>query len=133
MKRIFLRRHLFKRMKFTPAQLKRIIREEVLRQQLTNLLSEAEADALKAPTKSTAGSQKVEALEKANPTSASDFSAKMKMMADVIKDLDVKEAKLDASQLQKYWSQFMSIFKDMAGEEKTSSTETGKVAKALGQ
>ena len=119
-------------MKLTPMQLKRIIREEVLRQQLSSLLSEAE-DELKAPTKSTAGSQKVDALEKANPMSTSDFSAKMKMMADVIKDLDTKEAKLDASQLQKYWSQFMSIFKDMAGEEKTTSTEIGKIAKALGQ
>ena len=118
-------------MKITESQLRRIIREE-----LENQVVEAEKDPAASSEESASSltdqqKKQLNDLSKNVPTSLDGFSKNLKILAGIIDDIDEKAANINSSQLGQYWPQVMSIVSSMMSEEKTSSTETGKVAKAL--
>ena len=120
-------------MKITESQLRKIIREE-----LESQVVEAEKDPATVSSEDSASSltdqqkKQLNDLSKNSPTSLAGFSKNLKTLAGIIDDIDSKAANINSSQLGQYWPQIMSVVSKMMSEEKTSSTETGKVAKALG-
>jgi hypothetical protein len=118
-------------MKITERQLRKIIREE-----LEGQVAEAEKDSTASSEESASNltdqqKKQLNDLSKSPPTSLAGFSKNLKLLAGIIDDIDAKAANINSSQLGQYWPQVMSVISKMMSEEKTSSTETGKVAKAL--
>lgn len=75
--------------------------------------------------------KKLESFKTNSPSSLSQFSSGLKNLGAILSDIDEKAANLNSSQLQNYWKQLMAIVDSMMSEEKTSSTETSKVSKAI--
>jgi len=117
-------------MRITESQLRSIIAKEI-----ENLLEAGET-----PTSSGEGTSKLtdqqkkqlNDLSESTPSSLMGFSKNLKVLATIIDDIDTKAANINTSQLAQYWPQIMAVVSSMMSEEKTSSTETSKVAKALG-
>lgn len=118
-------------MRLTESQLRKIILEEV------NNLFEAD-EVGKASTAQSASKlseqqkKQLNDLTKSAPTSLQGFSKNLKVLASIIDDIDAKFANISSSQLGQYWPQIMAVVANMVSEEKTSSSETAKVAKTLG-
>jgi|GEM_PF-3323671 len=118
-------------MRLSESQLRKIILKEV-----NNLL---EADEVgKAPSAQSTSKlseqqkKQLNDLTKSSPTSLQGFSKNLKLLASIIDDIDPKSANISSSQLGQYWPQVMAVVANMVSEEKTSSSETAKVAKTLG-
>jgi len=110
------------------SRLRTIIREEISRM--------AEAEATEAGDGGKVGlsdveKKKLESFKTNSPSSLSQFSTGVKNLGAILSDIDEKAANLNSSQLQNYWKQLMAIVDSMMSEEKTSSTETSKVSKAI--
>jgi hypothetical protein len=114
-------------MRITEKQIRQIIREEILR--------EANGDQEQAPEAimSLTSSEK-STLQKAldaEPASLPAFATNLKSLSSVIDDLGKKEANITSAQLQQYWKQLIAVIKSMMSAEKTSSSVTSKVTKAV--
>jgi hypothetical protein len=117
-------------MRITESQLRSIILQEI-----QGLFEAEESAALSGEGASKLTDQQKKQLNdlaKSAPSSLSGFSKSLKALATIVDDIDPKAANINASQLAQYWPQIMAIVSSMMSEEKTSSTETSKVAKALG-
>ena len=119
-------------MKITEQQLRKIIREE-LEGQVVEAEKDSKATSSKESLSGLTDQQKKQLndLSKSPPTSLAGFSKNLKVLAGIIDNIDAKAANINSSQLGQYWPQIMSIVSSMMSEEKTSSSETGKIAKAL--
>lgn len=113
----------------TRTRLRQIISEE-----LSAILEAGEEPAVGAGGSKLSDQQKnqLNALASAAPSSLSGFSKNLKVLAGIIDKIDPKAANLNTSQLAQYWTQTMAVVKGMMSDEKTSSSETSKVTKALG-
>lgn len=124
-----LRPRILNDMKMTPQQLRRIIKEEVSR-----ILEAEDAASGSAGASGLTDQQKkkLKAFASSPPTGLNAFATSMKTLGSILGDIDEKAANINADQIKKYFTQIMSIVDSMMSEKKTSSTETAKVAKAVG-
>lgn len=118
-------------MRITELQLRSIIKEEL--QSLLEInddgASATSASVSKLPE---AEKNKLVKLSETAPSNLTSFSANLKALAAIIDGIDPKAAAIDTSQLKQYWTQIMTVIDSMISKEKTSTTDTAKVAKALG-
>jgi len=106
-------------MRITESQLRKIIREELTSAEGTSKLTDQQK-------------KQLNDLSKSAPSNLASFSKNLKVLAAIIDDIDPKAAAIDATQLKQYWTQTMAIVSSMMSEEKTSTSDTAKVTKALG-
>ena len=117
-------------MKITEAQLRQIVKSELFR------LHEAEKETA-ASQEGAAGlsdqqKKKLKAFAASPPSNLSGFATSMKTLGGILGEIDEKAANLNGGQIKMYFTQIMEIVDSMMSDKKTSSSETAKVAKAVG-
>lgn len=118
-------------MKITESQLRRIIAEEV--NDLFEDVNAGQTSTAQSTSKLSEQQKKqLSDLTKSLPSSLQAFSTNLKVLASIINKIDSKSANINTSQLGQYWPQIMAVISNMVSEEKTSSSETAKVTRALG-
>ena len=76
--------------------------------------------------------KKLQTLAGSPPSNLSGFATSIKALGAILSDIDEKEANINGGQLKMYFAQIMEIVSSMMSDKKTSSSETAKVAKAIG-